>query len=56
MQSVACKRNSPTIKFGTSSRDQDAKLYISADHKKGAYGTCRQARLCCCWQASAVGW
>ena len=63
-QSVACKRNSPTVKFGTSSRDQDAKLYISADHEKGAFGTCRQARLCCCWrrrqgaagQPSAAGW
>ncbi|EFN54696.1 hypothetical protein CHLNCDRAFT_53027 [Chlorella variabilis] len=33
-------RNSPTIRFGTSTRDQDAKVFISQEHEKGSYGSC----------------
>lgn len=32
-------RGSPTVKFGTSTRDQDAKVFISLEHEKGAFGT-----------------
>lgn len=34
------KRNSPTVKFGTSTRDKEAKVFISVDHEKGSYGNC----------------
>lgn len=40
-QSATTKRNPPTVKFGSSTRDQDAKVFISAEHEKGAYGTQR---------------
>jgi hypothetical protein len=42
-QAASTLRNSPTVRFGTSTRDQDAKVFISQEHEKGAYGTCRCA-------------
>lgn len=41
LQSASTVRNSPTVRFGTSTRDQEAKVFISQEHEKGAYGTCR---------------
>ncbi|KAL4447748.1 hypothetical protein ABPG75_004967 [Micractinium tetrahymenae] len=38
--SCPTKRNSPTVKFGTSTRDKDAKVFISVEHEKGSYGNC----------------
>ncbi|KAL4853952.1 Cytosolic endo-beta-N-acetylglucosaminidase 2 [Chlorella vulgaris] len=38
--SASTLRNSPTIRFGTSTRDQDAKVFISQEHEKGSYGSC----------------
>lgn len=29
------------VKFGTSTRDKDAKVFISVEHEKGSFGTCR---------------
>ncbi|PRW45654.1 histidine triad (HIT) [Chlorella sorokiniana] len=34
------KRNSPTVKFGSGTRDQANRLFISAEHEKGSFGTC----------------
>lgn len=44
------------VKFGTSTRDKEAKVFISVEHEKGSYGTCRWAfRHCVVGQAAGVG-
>ena len=34
------------VKFGTSTRDREAKVFISAEHEKGLYGTQRRVAAC----------
>lgn len=39
-QVFSTKKSAPTINFGSSTRDQTKKMFISVDHEKSNYGEC----------------